>query len=119
MHVESNWLFVHAVLVMVNMLSFQCTQNFSPLYLHAAHKTAIQLGAWERIGERNPDDITWRDSERYFQGRIVVHQNQRYKATGKFINAAKPGNRKDATFHTLFGPSFAVYKLMVSFMMDF
>ena len=100
------------------MLSFQCTQNFSPLYLHAAHKTAVQLGNWQEIefGERSSDDCHWKDQERFFRGRIVVHQNKRFKAQGKFINAARPGNDKDSTFYALFGPSFAVYKLMVNLM---
>jgi len=117
MFVELNWLFVHAVLVIVNMLSFQCTQNFSPLYLHAAHKTSIQLGRWKRIelGTRSNDDISWKESDRYFKGRIVVHQSKRYKAAGKFINAGRPGNRHDSWFYSLFGPSFTVYKLMVFF----
>ena len=42
-------------------------------------------------------------------------QGKRYKAKGKFINAARPGYRHDRMFNKLFGDSFLVYKAMTVF----
>ena len=104
------------------------------------------MGGWKEISGPDDDDTApWRDTERYFRGRIVSYKGKRYKffgvenyfffyqrsvfssidakplkftstqdqATGGFINAAKPGNRRDKIFAKLFGPSLMVYTAIV------
>ena len=72
------------------------------------------MGGWKEIqGPVDEDTVPWRENERYFKDRIVSYKGKRYKATGAFINAAKPGNRRDKIFTQLFGSSLFVYVSIV------
>lgn len=116
MYVEQPWCIVHAILIVFNILIYHSSQEFYPAYLHATYKISTHLGEWEEIGgEIDSDTMSWKDGERYFQGLIVAYKGKRYKAKGKFINAARPGYRHDRIFNKLFGDSFLVYKAMTVF----
>ena len=79
-YVEEPWCFVHAILIVSNMLIFRSSLEFYPAYLHAMHKIAIHLGGWREVpGEIDAETVPWRENERYFQDRIVSHKGKRFK----------------------------------------
>ena len=101
----------------MNMLIFQLSHTISPIYLHSAYKITCHLGQWKKVdGPANAseaEDPEWKDGERYPKGTIVRWNNQRWKAIGKFVNAARPGHRRENSFYKIFGPSLFLYIFMV------
>jgi len=114
---DAAWPTVHSIMIIMNMLIFQLSHTISPIYLHSAYKITCQLGQWVKI-DGVPclvDDPEWRDGERYPKGTIVRWNNQRWKAMGKFVNAARPGQRRESSFFRVFGPSLFLYIFMICF----
>lgn len=120
---DAAWPTVHSIMIIMNMLIFQLSHTISPIYLHSAYKITCQLGQWVKVDgpssaqerSENPEfrDPEWRDGERYPKGTIVWWNNQRWKAMGKFVNAARPGHRRESSFFRVFGPSLFLYIFMV------